>query len=131
MAQVDRPLSPHIQVYRPQLTTVLSISNRATGIGLSIGTILLVYWLVAAATGPDAFERAQSFIGSWLGILLLLGWSFSLFWHLAMGIRHLAWDTGWGLDIETTYTTGWIAVGGAVVLTVIAWIAGFIIWAHT
>jgi succinate dehydrogenase / fumarate reductase cytochrome b subunit len=123
-----RPLSPHLQVYRPQLTSVLSITHRASGLALVAGTVLLVWWLVAAATGPEAFARFQRFAGSWLGVLLLLGWSFALFWHLSMGIRHLIWDTGWGLDIPTTYRSGWIAVGVATLLTLIAWIAGFSGW---
>jgi succinate dehydrogenase / fumarate reductase, cytochrome b subunit len=123
-----RPLSPHLQVYRPQLTSVLSISHRASGLALIVGTLLLVWWLVAAATGPEAFGRVQRFIGSWFGVLLLLGWSFALFWHLCMGIRHLVWDTGWGLDIPNTYRTGWTAIGAAAVLTLIAWIAGFSGW---
>jgi succinate dehydrogenase / fumarate reductase cytochrome b subunit len=123
-----RPLSPHLQIYRPQLTSVLSISHRVAGLALVAGTLLLVWWLVAAATGPEAFGRVQRFAGSWLGILVLLGWSFALFWHLCMGLRHLSWDTGWGLDIPNVYRTGWAAVVAAAVLTVIAWIAGFSSW---
>ena len=128
MKPPPRPLSPHLQIYRPQLTTVLSISHRTTGLALVLGTLLLVWWLVAAATGPEAFGRVQRFAGSWLGILVLLGWSFALFWHLCMGLRHLSWDTGWGLDIPNVYRTGWAAVVAAAVLTVIAWIAGFSSW---
>jgi succinate dehydrogenase / fumarate reductase, cytochrome b subunit len=90
----SRPLSPHLQIYRPQITSVLSISHRATGLALSLGTLLLVWWLVALARGPEAFASVQSFVGSWLGRLLLLGWTFSLFFHLANGIRHLCWDAG-------------------------------------
>ena len=123
-----RPLSPHLQIYRPQLTSVLSISHRVAGLALVAGTLLLLWWLVAAATGPEAFGRVQRFAGSWLGILVLLGWSFALFWHLCMGLRHLSWDTGWGLDIPNVYRTGWAAVVAAAVLTVIAWIAGFSSW---
>jgi succinate dehydrogenase / fumarate reductase cytochrome b subunit len=128
MPPAERPLSPHLQIYKPQLTTVLSIAHRATGIALGVGTLLLVWWLVAGATGPEAYARAQGFIGSWLGILLLVGWTFALFFHLCAGIRHLMWDTGWGLDIVTTYTTGRIVVVAAVVHTLIAVIAGFANW---
>src|SRR5215470_13862202 len=92
----SRPLSPHLQIYRWPITMALSIGHRATGLALSVGTLLLVWWLVALAMGPQAFALAQGFIGSWLGKLLLLGWSFSLFFHLANGIRHLVWDTGQG-----------------------------------
>ncbi len=89
MATDNRPLSPHLQVYRPQLTSVLSILHRITGVALAIGTLLLVWWLIAAAAGPGAYDAAQGFIGSILGRLLLLGWTFALFYHLANGIRHL------------------------------------------
>jgi succinate dehydrogenase / fumarate reductase cytochrome b subunit len=91
MSSAKRPLSPHLQVYRPQLTSVLSIMHRLTGVGLSVGTLLLVYWLAAAAAGPDSFAAAQDFVGSFLGRLLLFGWTVSLFFHLCNGIRHLFW----------------------------------------
>ena len=92
MRSPDRPLSPHLQVYRWQLTSVLSILHRAAGIVLGTGTILLVWWLVAAASGPEAFEGVENFLGSWLGLLLLFSWTVSLFYHLCNGIRHLVWD---------------------------------------
>jgi succinate dehydrogenase / fumarate reductase cytochrome b subunit len=120
----SRPLSPHLQIYRPQITSVLSISHRATGLALSLGTLLLVWWLVALARGPEAFASVQSFVGSWLGRLLLLGWTFSLFFHLANGIRHLCWDAGYGFEIKTAETSGWVVVAAAAVLTVIVWVAG-------
>lgn len=120
----SRPLSPHLQIYRPQITSVLSISHRATGLALSLGTLLLVWWLVALARGPEAFASVQSFVGSWLGRLLLLGWTFSLFFHLANGIRHLCWDAGYGFEIKTAEISGWVVVGAAAVLTVIVWVAG-------
>ena len=96
----NRPISPHLQIYRFQLTSVLSILHRITGIALSVGTILLVYWLVAAASGPGAFATAAGLIGSWFGRLLLLGWTFALFFHLCNGIRHLFWDAGHRLRAE-------------------------------
>ena len=130
MTPSNRPLSPHLQIYKPQLTTVLSISHRATGLALAVGTLLLVWWLVAAANGPDAYARVQSFTGSWFGLLLLFGWAFSLFYHLANGIRHLVWDTGWGLDLKTTYASGWAVVVAAAGLTLIAFIAGMVQWSH-
>jgi len=120
----QRPLSPHLQIYRRQITSVLSISHRATGVALSVGTLLLVWWLVALASGPAAFAAAQGFIGSWLGRLLLLGWTFSLFFHLANGIRHLFWDAGYGYELKTTYASGWTVVVASVVLTVLAWGVG-------
>ena len=124
MTPASRPLSPHLQVYRWQITMVLSISHRATGLALSVGTLLLAWWLVALATGPQAFAVAQGFLGSWLGKLLLLGWTFSLFFHLANGIRHLFWDAGYGFENKTTTATGWAVVLASGALTVIAWIAG-------
>ena len=120
----SRPLSPHLQIYRWQITSFLSILHRFTGLALSLGTLLLVWWLAALASGPDAFATAQAFVGSWLGRLLLLGWSFSLFFHLANGIRHLFWDAGYGFEIKTTTASGWAVVVASVALTVIAWVAG-------
>ena len=130
MAEANRPLSPHLQVYKPQLTSVLSITHRATGLWLALGMIVLIWWLLAAATGPQSYERVQAFLGSWFGVLLLLGWCFSLFYHLCNGIRHLAWDTGYGLDLPTTYATGWAVVAVSAGLTLVALIAGFAEWSH-
>jgi succinate dehydrogenase / fumarate reductase cytochrome b subunit len=126
MPPAPRPLSPHLQIYRPQLTTVLSITHRATGIALAAGMLLLVYWLMAAALGPDSFADAQALMGSWLGYLLLFGWSFSLFFHLANGIRHLVWDAGYGFELDQVYASGWVVIGAAVGLTVLAWIVGLV-----
>lgn len=125
MATQSRPLSPHLQVYRPQITSVLSILHRMTGVALTVGTLLLAYWLIAAAGGPESFAAAQSFIGSWFGVLLMLGWSFSLFYHLCNGIRHLAWDAGWGFELEKATMTGWIVVGVSGVMTLFAWVLAF------
>ena len=121
----NRPLSPHLQIYRPQLTSVLSILHRLTGIALAVGTLLLVWWLAAAASGENAFADVQAVIGSWIGRLLLLGWSFALFFHLCNGIRHLFWDAGKGFALGTVYATGRAAVAAAVVLTAAAWIWGY------
>ena len=123
---VRRPLSPHLEIYRPQLTSVLSIMNRVTGIALSAGTLLLVWWLAAAATGPQAFGRVQWFIGTPVGLFMLFGWTASLFYHFFGGIRHLAWDAGWGFELERTHMTGWATVIATVVCTVLVWVAGLI-----
>ncbi|MCR9072214.1 MAG: succinate dehydrogenase, cytochrome b556 subunit [Alphaproteobacteria bacterium] len=122
MSAHNRPLSPHLQVYKPQLTSVLSISHRATGIALAVGTLLLVWWLVAAAAGGEAFDTAQGFFGSWFGILVLFGFSYALMYHLCNGIRHLFWDAGYGFELETAYRSGWLTVGASVALTLVAWI---------
>ena len=108
MRSADRPLSPHLQIYRWQLTSVLSILHRAAGIALSAGAVLLVWWLVAAASGPEAYDGVEDFLGSWLGLLLLFGWKASLLYHLCNGVRHLVWDTGHALDLKSVYLGGWI-----------------------
>jgi succinate dehydrogenase / fumarate reductase, cytochrome b subunit len=125
MASQNRPLSPHLQVYKPQLTSVLSITHRATGIALAVGTLLLVCWLLAAATGESAFADVQAFNASWIGKLLLFGWSYALFYHMCNGLRHLFWDAGKGLELETAYMTGRLVVGVSIVLTVAVWV-----WAY-
>jgi len=126
MTTQNRPLSPHLQIYRPQISSVLSILHRITGVALAVGSLLLVYWIIAAAVGPEAFAQAQGLIGSFLGRLLLFGWTYALFFHLVNGIRHLFWDMGWGFELKTMAITGWTAVIAAVLLTLIAW--GFGYW---
>src|SRR5438477_13044988 len=130
MSSADRPISPHLQIYRWQLTSVLSILHRAAGVWLSIGAIVLVWWLVAAASTPEAFEAVTDFLNSWFGLLLLFGWSVSLFYHLCNGIRHLVWDTGHGLELNRVYTGGWVVLGATAALTVVSWVAGLAHWAH-
>ncbi|GAB4227902.1 MAG: succinate dehydrogenase, cytochrome b556 subunit [Kiloniellaceae bacterium] len=126
MISSNRPLSPHLQVYRPQITSTLSILHRLTGIALAVGTLLLTYWLVAAAAGPEAFATAQGLIGSFIGRLLLFGWSFALFYHLCNGIRHLVWDAGYGFEIDAATRSGWMVVGASVVLTLACWALGYV-----
>lgn len=119
MTPVQRPLSPHLQVYKPQLTTVLSITHRATGIALSVGAVFLVWWLLALAYGPQSFATPHAFFQHWIGKLFMLGWGFSFFYHLCNGIRHLFWDAGKGFDLKSTYASGWAVVAASVVLTAI------------
>lgn len=121
----NRPLSPHLQVYRPQITSVLSIMHRITGVALAAGALLLTYWISAAGYGPEAFETAQAFMGSWFGRLLLLGFTFSLYYHFANGIRHLAWDAGWGFELPTLRLSGWIVVIFSVAATALTFIVGY------
>ncbi len=121
----NRPLSPHLQIYRPQLTSVLSIFHRVTGCVLGIGTVLLAWWLIAAAIGPGAFETVQWFNGGWIGRSLLLVFTFSLFYHLFNGVRHLFWDIGAGFEIKTVNATGWIVVVFSLGFTGLAWIIGY------
>ncbi len=126
-ANVNRPLSPHLQIYRPQLTSVLSITHRATGALLAVGTPLLVWWFVAAAQGGDVFVHAQGFFGSVFGRLLMFLWSLALFYHLCNGVRHLVWDIGEGFEIDTVYWSGRLVVIAAGVLTVVAWVLGYLL----
>ncbi|HXZ02928.1 MAG TPA: succinate dehydrogenase, cytochrome b556 subunit [Stellaceae bacterium] len=123
MTPAERPLSPFL-IYKPQLTSVLSFSHRASGVALSLGTLLLAWWLIAAATSDDAFAAVQWFLGSWLGLLLLLGWCFAFFFHLCNGIRHLFWDAGLGFELGTAQTSGWTVVAASGALAVVAFAAG-------
>jgi succinate dehydrogenase / fumarate reductase, cytochrome b subunit len=121
MAHDIRPLSPDVQIYRPQLTSVLSISHRITGIALSFGAPLLVFWLLAASAGPQAYSAVQGFLHSWIGLLLMFGWTFSFFFHLCN------WDAGYGFELRTIYASGWAVVAASTGLTVVAWIASFVV----
>src|SRR5215469_16489251 len=124
MAADNRPVSPHLGVYRWQITMTMSILHRATGVALAVGSLALVYWLAAAGMGPDAYADAQWFFSTWFGQFLLWGWTFSFFYHLCIGIRHLAWDAGWGFEIKTAYITGYTVWITAALLTAAAlWMA--------
>ena len=120
-----RPLSPNIQIYRPQLTSVLSIANRITGVALSAYAVALVIWLLAVAAGPDSYALAHAFIRSWLGQVLLFGCTFCFFLHFCGGIRHLAWDAGYGFSLRAIYASGWAVVAVSVALTLIYWAIQF------
>lgn len=124
MTSKERPLSPHIQIYRPQLTAVLSITHRLTGVGLAAGLLVLVYWLSSAAYGPEAYHKATALLGSGLGRVLLFAWSVALFYHLSNGIRHLLWDTGRGLEIAQVYRSGYAVLASTAILTILAWVVG-------
>ena len=119
----QRPLSPNVQIYRPQLTSVLSILNRITGILLSACAVVLVVWLVAAAWGPQTYAPVQAAIASWIGRIVLFGATFAFFLHLCGGIRHLVWDTVHGFELSSIYISGWAVVAASLALTVAAWVA--------
>lgn len=121
MSQTNRPLSPHLQVYRPQITTVLSILHRITGFGLVIGLLPFIWWLLAAASCEDCYISVQKTFSSAWGQFFLLGWGWSLFYHMCNGIRHLFWDAGLGFEMKTARLSGWAAVLGATILTALAW----------
>ena len=114
---LSRPLSPHLQVYRPQLTSMLSFTHRATGVALAVGLVWLVVWICAAAGSADTYAGVAWFNGSILGRIFLFGWTACLFYHLFNGIRHLFWDAGKGLDIPTTYASGWSVLALSLVAT--------------
>ncbi len=116
-----RPLSPFWN-YRWQYSNTLSILNRLTGIALSVGLLLFVYWLIAAASGEAAYAQAQAFFAHPLVMVLLIGFSFAFFFHLANGVRHLVWDTGHGLERKAARTSGWVAFVVSLVLTLLFWV---------
>src|SRR2546430_1456416 len=121
---MERRLSPFMfpTWYRFQITSVLSILHRLTGIALAIGSILLAWWLVAVAAGGKVFAATHAFIASPIGVVLLFGWSVAFFYHLCSGIRHLAWDAGYGFAIASTYRSGYAVLAATIVLTVLAWL---------
>ncbi len=125
MSSQNRPLSPHLQVYRPQLTSMLSILHRMAGVGLSVGTLLLVAWLAAIAAGPEVYRTAELLMGSFVGRLLLFGWTLALFYHLFNGIRHLFWDLGRGLELPEVYRSGWAVLIATLGFTLLSWVLGY------
>jgi succinate dehydrogenase / fumarate reductase, cytochrome b subunit len=118
---VERPLSPHLQIYRPMLTMVMSILHRITGAALYVGTIVLAFWLIAGATSATAFEAAQGFMGTWFGRLILLGYTWALLHHMLGGIRHFIWDTGRGFGVEEREWLAKATIIGSLGLTIILW----------
>lgn len=117
----QRPLSPHLQVYRPQWTSVLSILHRISGVLLSVGTGLMIAWLVALAQGEQAYQAMIGFMSSPVVLVALIGWSLALFYHLFNGIRHLVWDTGTMLDLKPARASGWLVVFLSLLATVVVW----------
>ncbi len=119
--QAGRPLSPHLQIYRRTLTMMMSIVHRATGMALYAGTLLLVWWLMAAAISDSYFAMVQSIFGSWIGQLVLLGFTWALIHHTAGGIRHLIWDMGRGFDLASVETSARVTLAASVLLTIALW----------
>jgi succinate dehydrogenase / fumarate reductase, cytochrome b subunit len=125
-APIARPLSPHLQIYRPMLTMMMSIAHRITGLGLYFGTLLLAWWLMAAG-GPNGYARFQAFAGSWIGRLILFGYTWALIHHMLGGIRHLIWDSGRGFGPSERE---WLAAAnliGSIAITLILWIIGLLV----
>lgn len=116
---VDRPLSPHLQIYRPQITSISSILTRITGNALIVAAVLTVWWLLGAATGPESFAGINAFVTSWFGDLVFTLSCLALWYHYLAGLRHFLFDAGHGLEIETAEKLGWACMGGSVVLTLL------------
>ena len=121
MSNHDRPLSPHISIYRWPITMVLSILHRITGVALSVGFVVLVIWLFDVASGPEAYAVFQSVIDTVIGKIALVGWSFAFFFHLSNGARHLVWDTGRGFEKSQANRSAWLVIANAVALTAVFW----------
>src|SRR5262245_43293065 len=125
MAHIERPISPHLSVYKLTLTMAMSIIHRATGIALYVGTLLLVWWLLATATGASAYATFQGFIGSWFGRLILLLYTWALMHHLLSGLRHLIWDLGYGFAPNDREWLTRAALIGSIALTIVLWVIAY------
>lgn len=125
--KANRPLSPHLQIYKPIVTMVMSILHRVTGAALYFGTILMAFWLVSAAAGPESYEFAMNIFGSFLGQLILFGFTWALVHHMLGGLRHFIWDLGYGFELSAANWMARATIVGSVSLTVILWIIGFIV----
>ena len=123
LSKTQRPLSPHLQVYKPQITSVLSILHRATGCFLSIGSLLLAYWLYNVAYGEQQYSAIHGFLSGIVGQLLLIAWSAALYYHLSNGIRHLFWDAGKGFSLPVVTKSGLAVLASAATLTAITWVS--------
>ena len=126
MSTDNRPLSPHLQVYRLPFTALTSISHRISGVLLSGGSLVLVYWVLAVAGGPESYRTASAILGSLPVQVLMFIWTLVLFYHLCNGIRHLVWDAGHGFELEQAERSGQIAIGAAVALTLLAWLIALV-----
>ena len=127
MSSSKRPLSPHLQVYKPQLPSVLSITHRGTGVFLSLGALALSCWLITLAVSVELFNTFHQYMITWYGKLFLTSFIFSLFYHLSNGIRHLFWDAGLGLEISTTYKSGYIMLLVSITLTIVTLFLGGVV----
>lgn len=121
----ERPLSPHLQIYKWPVTMGTSIIHRITGVGLALGTILLAWWLIAAALGPEAYDQFQTLAGHWFGRFVLFGFTVALVYHALNGVRHLFWDFGYGFKVPTANMTGILTYGLTAILTLVIWAAAY------
>ena len=123
--EAGRPLSPHLQIYRPMLTMMMSIAHRISGASLAVGFTLLTWWLVAISMGPEAYAYVADFFGSLIGRALLLLFTWALIHHMLGGIRHLIWDTGAGFSRTSIEVLAWATITGSIVLTILVWVVGY------
>ena len=126
-AKAGRPLSPHLQIYRWPITMTMSILHRVTGMALYFGTLLLAWWLIAAAAGPAYFDVANAVFGSWIGRLVLFGYSWALIHHLLGGLRHFVWDFGAGFSKSARDNLAYANIIASAILTVLVWVAGLLL----
>jgi succinate dehydrogenase / fumarate reductase, cytochrome b subunit len=124
---VERPLSPHLLVYRWPITMVMSIAHRITGIGLYFGTLLVAWWLIAAASGPNPYANVASFMSSFFGRVILLGYTWALMHHMLGGIRHLIWDMGYGFTANEREGLALATLVGSIGLTIVLWVLGYLV----
>ncbi len=124
-SKANRPLSPHLQIYKPILTMVMSIVHRVTGAALYFGTVLVAWWLIAAASGPEYFDFVNEIYGSFIGRLILLGFTWALVHHMLGGLRHFIWDLGYGFDHDARFGLARANLIGSVVITIVLWIIGY------
>lgn len=122
MSERKRPTSPHITIYKNPITSYLSMGHRVAGVFLSVGMLLLIYWLVALAGGKESFATAQAIFGSFIGQLIMFGFSFAFFYYFCTAVRHIVWDFGYGFEMKTAEKTGIIALGASIVMTILFWI---------
>jgi succinate dehydrogenase / fumarate reductase cytochrome b subunit len=121
----QRPLSPHLQIYKPQLTSILSILHRATGVTLSMGSIILVLWIIALTLGKETYAMFSLIVNHWFSKFVLIGFTFGLFYHLSNGIRHLFWDAGYGYDLRVAYMSGSAVIASSLFFTAVTWLIIF------
>ncbi len=127
MSEARRPLSPHLSIYRPMLTMMMSIAHRVSGAAIATGFVLLAWWLIAVSSGPDAYATVNAFFGSIPGRVLLFLYSWALIHHMLGGIRHLIWDTGRGLDKTSIEIFAWGTIIGSTTLTILVWVLGYLL----
>jgi succinate dehydrogenase / fumarate reductase cytochrome b subunit len=124
--RIERPLSPHLQIYRPMLTMMMSIAHRITGVGLYVGMLVFAWWLGATANAPSSYASFQNIWGSWIGRIVLLGFTWAFFHHLLGGIRHLIWDVGYGFDHGEREWLARATLIGSIFLTVLLWVVVYV-----